>query len=237
MLSREERSVALPDDHPLAGRSSIAWDELLDEPFIALPITAGTLRDFWLAADQRPSGRPPRVVAEAANAEETFELIGAGLGVALLSAGNARIYQRPGVRSVPVAGLPRASWRSFAAATTAATRCATSSPPPWPLRRLPADRRHLACGLGQKPSSPVRMVHPMTDANTPYRIDIPQADLDDLARRLDQTRWRDEPPGVGWSHGIPLEYMRDRRRHHRGQTWSRRPRTSARQLKDAPRVL
>jgi DNA-binding transcriptional LysR family regulator len=105
VLYREQRWIALPDDHRLAERQEISWQELLDEPFIALPPSAGVLRDFWLAADQRPPDRPPHVAAEAANAEETFELITAGVGVALLSAGNARIYRRPGVQSVAVTDL------------------------------------------------------------------------------------------------------------------------------------
>ncbi len=44
---------------------------------------------------------------------------------------------------------------------------------------------------------------------TPYRIDIPQADLDDLHRRLDETRWPTEVPGVGWARGVPVAYLRD----------------------------
>jgi len=106
VLYREPRWIALPDDHRLADQVTVPWSDLLDEGFIALPPTAGTLRDFWLATDHRPPDRPPHVVAEAANAEETFELIAAGVGVALLSAGNARIYQRPGVRCVAVPDLP-----------------------------------------------------------------------------------------------------------------------------------
>ena len=39
----------------------------------------------------------------------------------------------------------------------------------------------------------------------PFRIDIPQADLDDLRDRLARTRWPEELPGVGWSRGVPLE--------------------------------
>ena len=81
----------------------------------------------------RPPDRPPKVAAEAANAEETFELIAAGVGVALLSAGNAAIYRRPGVCSVPVRDLPpsrlaiayrsddrRPAMRDLVAAATAA---------------------------------------------------------------------------------------------------------------------
>ncbi len=50
----------------------------------------------------------------------------------------------------------------------------------------------------------------------PFRIDIPQEDLDDLRARLARTRWPDQLPGVGWDYGIPLavvqelaEYWRD----------------------------
>ncbi len=41
----------------------------------------------------------------------------------------------------------------------------------------------------------------------PFRIEIPQADLDDLRDRLARTRWPDQLPGVGWDYGIPLEYV------------------------------
>jgi epoxide hydrolase len=44
---------------------------------------------------------------------------------------------------------------------------------------------------------------------TPFRLDVPQADLDDLHDRLARTRWPDEPPGVGWSFGAPVGYLRE----------------------------
>ncbi|CAM3452855.1 MULTISPECIES: epoxide hydrolase family protein [Saccharibacillus] len=43
----------------------------------------------------------------------------------------------------------------------------------------------------------------------PYRIDIPQSDLDDLQQRLSHTRWPEEAPGGGWNYGVPLSYMRE----------------------------
>ncbi|MER6624607.1 epoxide hydrolase family protein [Streptomyces sp. NPDC000931] len=43
----------------------------------------------------------------------------------------------------------------------------------------------------------------------PFRIDIPQDQLDDLHRRLEATRWPDELPGVGWSRGVPLGYLKE----------------------------
>src|ERR671915_225272 len=55
-----------------------------------------------------------------------------------------------------------------------------------------------------------------------FRIDIPQADLEDLADRLARTRWTNELPpeerggGVqtgpvppGWEYGVPLDYVKN----------------------------
>jgi epoxide hydrolase len=42
----------------------------------------------------------------------------------------------------------------------------------------------------------------------PFRIDVPQADLDDLHNRLGRTRWPDELPDVGWAYGVPLDYLK-----------------------------
>src|ERR671910_1325338 len=53
-----------------------------------------------------------------------------------------------------------------------------------------------------------------------FRIDIPQADLDDLADRLARTRWPDELPGVGWSRGVPLDYIKELAEYWReGYDW------------------
>ncbi|MFI6349166.1 epoxide hydrolase family protein [Streptomyces sp. NPDC050560] len=49
----------------------------------------------------------------------------------------------------------------------------------------------------------------MTTHPVPFRIDIPDTDLDDLNRRLAATRWPDELPGVGWTYGIPTGYVRE----------------------------
>lgn len=61
-------------------------------------------------------GRPVRIAAEIANADETFEAVANGLGVVLLAAGNAAIYKRDGVVTRAVTGLPPSQlallWRS-----------------------------------------------------------------------------------------------------------------------------
>jgi pimeloyl-ACP methyl ester carboxylesterase len=54
----------------------------------------------------------------------------------------------------------------------------------------------------------------------PFRIDVPQADLDDLRGRLARTRWPDQLPGVGWDYGIPLDYVQELAEYWRtGYDW------------------
>ncbi|HEY9411741.1 MAG TPA: epoxide hydrolase [Jiangellaceae bacterium] len=43
----------------------------------------------------------------------------------------------------------------------------------------------------------------------PFRIDVPERDLDDLHARLSSTRWPDELPDDGWSRGVPARYLRE----------------------------
>ncbi|WP_249645516.1 epoxide hydrolase family protein [Nocardia sputi] len=43
----------------------------------------------------------------------------------------------------------------------------------------------------------------------PFRIDVPQADLDDLRLRLARTRWIDDLPGTGWERGVPTAYLKN----------------------------
>jgi pimeloyl-ACP methyl ester carboxylesterase len=42
----------------------------------------------------------------------------------------------------------------------------------------------------------------------PFRIDVPQADLDDLRDRLRRTRWSPQLPGQDWTRGVPVDYLR-----------------------------
>jgi len=42
-----------------------------------------------------------------------------------------------------------------------------------------------------------------------YRIQISEADLDDLSRRIAETRWPRQLPGTGWERGVPVDYLRD----------------------------
>ncbi|WP_343728480.1 epoxide hydrolase [Duganella sp.] len=77
-------------------------------------------------------------------------------------------------------------------------------------------RRALLTG---KPSSLRRavpqglMLPPATTAITPFRVEAPQALLDDLKLRLSMTRWPEQETGAGWSQGVPLKRMKEVAQH------------------------
>ena len=43
----------------------------------------------------------------------------------------------------------------------------------------------------------------------PFRIHVDQADLDDLKARIAAARFPIQLPGVGWSRGVPVDYLRE----------------------------
>jgi len=56
----------------------------------------------------------------------------------------------------------------------------------------------------------------------PFRVDVPQADLDDLRDRLARTRWPDDYEGVGWDYGADLATMKELATYWRdGYDWRR----------------
>jgi len=60
----------------------------------------------------------------------------------------------------------------------------------------------------------------MSEAIQPFRIEIPQADVDDLHDRLAGARWPGELPGVEWTRGIPLGYLQELAEYWRtGYDW------------------
>ncbi|MDA3647020.1 epoxide hydrolase [Saccharopolyspora indica] len=42
-----------------------------------------------------------------------------------------------------------------------------------------------------------------------FQVNITEADVADLRRRIAATRWPDEVPGAGWARGVPGDYLRD----------------------------
>ncbi|MCP2335509.1 epoxide hydrolase family protein [Actinomadura rupiterrae] len=57
---------------------------------------------------------------------------------------------------------------------------------------------------------------------SPFKVDIPQEQIDDLRARLAATRWPYELPGVGWDRGVPVGYLKGLAEHWRtGFDWRR----------------
>lgn len=59
----------------------------------------------------------------------------------------------------------------------------------------------------------------MTSSNdiTPFRLDVPEADLVDLRDRLARSRFPEPLPGNGWDTGVPVSYLRELVRYWRDE--------------------
>lgn len=122
MVAEESWIACLPRTHRLAARSELTVEELLDEPIVVAPESAGRWRDYWMAADVR-NGKPANIVAEAATYETETTLIARGVGISFTTSSLSRLYERPGIRFVPIVDRPVSytalAWRSGRLSTSA----------------------------------------------------------------------------------------------------------------------
>lgn len=105
ILETESWVACLPRDHRLAHRAEVEIAELLDDPIVCAPLTAGSWRDYWLAMDARGS-RPPTIAGVAATYEAETTMVARGLGISFTTSATARFYDRPGITYVPIVGRP-----------------------------------------------------------------------------------------------------------------------------------
>jgi DNA-binding transcriptional LysR family regulator len=82
-LLDDDYRVLLPDDHPLAGRRTVALEDLDTTDWIITSGPVDYIREATVAACRR-AGFVPRVVAEADEFSVTQGYVAAGLGVALV---------------------------------------------------------------------------------------------------------------------------------------------------------
>lgn len=103
VVRREPLVVALPENHPLAGKERLRIADLRDEPFITYPSEhRSVLHDAVLAAAQRAGFRPRRA-AQVAETSTMVVFVAAGLGVAVVPE-NVSALQLPGVVFRELAG-------------------------------------------------------------------------------------------------------------------------------------
>ncbi|KFG72901.1 LysR family transcriptional regulator [Streptomyces mutabilis] len=105
VIGEEELMAALPLDHPLADRDTIAVEALREEPFVSFPSNAGSsLRDATFRACEG-AGFTPRLVQEAPDSYTILALVAAGVGVTL-TLSSCQHIQQTGLVYRPLAGTP-----------------------------------------------------------------------------------------------------------------------------------
>ena len=105
VVSRESWVACLPLAHRFAEREDLRIAELLDEPLVVAPLSAGGWRDYWMAADVR-EGKPANIVAEAATYEAETTMVARGVGISFTTSSLKRLYDRPGITFVPIVDRP-----------------------------------------------------------------------------------------------------------------------------------
>ncbi|MBD8585663.1 LysR family transcriptional regulator [Frigoribacterium sp. CFBP 13729] len=123
VVARETWVACLPRAHALASRESLVIGELLDEPIVVAPASAGSWRDYWMAADVR-GDRPAVIAAEAATYEAETTMVSRGVGISFTTSSTSRLYDRPGLAFVPILDRPvsytTVAWRPDRLSTSAA---------------------------------------------------------------------------------------------------------------------
>ncbi|MEU8052818.1 LysR family transcriptional regulator [Micromonospora haikouensis] len=100
VLYAEPRVLAVALDHRLAGKESVALDDIADEP---LPRVADPAWDAYWRIDPRPDGRPAPDGPLVHAAEDKIELVASGQAVAIVPASARGL--RPDVTTVRLDGV------------------------------------------------------------------------------------------------------------------------------------
>lgn len=116
IVINEPRVLAMPLRHPLAGRTSLAWEDLAGETFFG--VVNGAPAYWWdfHVPPRTPSGRVIRRGQAVASFQEMMTLVATGQGVSPVIASVEKYYARPDITFVPVHDLPTADvaliWRT-----------------------------------------------------------------------------------------------------------------------------
>lgn len=102
VIAREPRVVALPASHPLAGLTTVRFNDLREEGFITNPVVEASAPPTRWLAEQARHGLPGRVAAQAASVQEILTLVAVGKGVCLVPAAVAHHYPMADVAYVEV---------------------------------------------------------------------------------------------------------------------------------------
>lgn len=110
----EETAVVVPSDHPLAHKSELTTDEILNEPIVFWPRAAGPEYYDEVIGAIWTNGRP-RIVAEETDAEQVIEQVAHGVGISVLDRARATRIAPKGAVVIPLVDPPQVpislAWR------------------------------------------------------------------------------------------------------------------------------
>src|SRR5258708_18794477 len=100
-LEPESLVIALPEDHPLAGKDSVALAELTQEVFILPSNAAAEVLHHAIMTECADAGFQPKKVQEINTAQTALGLVSARFGVSILPA-SVQVLVRRGVTLRPI---------------------------------------------------------------------------------------------------------------------------------------
>lgn len=81
VLALERNVIAVPSDHPLAGRGQVSLAELRDEAWVSLPADPGSHLQTSFLRQCQAAGYAPRIVQAAPDSWTIMALVAAGAGI------------------------------------------------------------------------------------------------------------------------------------------------------------
>ncbi|ROZ99019.1 LysR family transcriptional regulator [Gordonia sp. OPL2] len=91
LIASEPFGAILPVDHPLAGRTAVELSALSDDDFVSTPLNAGSALQEDALRACLDAGFRPRIVQEITDPYMILMLVAAGVGVALMTEGMAKV--------------------------------------------------------------------------------------------------------------------------------------------------
>ncbi|GHF30144.1 LysR family transcriptional regulator [Kitasatospora xanthocidica] len=106
VLLTEQRVLAVPVGHPLAGERSVSVEVLADHPVVQYPAVTSAAFKRDRTPDHTPSGRPVAKGPAGGTFSEMLGLVAMGRGVLPVGEHSRRYYPRPDVVYVPIHDAP-----------------------------------------------------------------------------------------------------------------------------------
>jgi DNA-binding transcriptional LysR family regulator len=100
-LTPDSLMIALPEDHPLANRDSIALKEVAEDVFVLAAATVAEELHHAVLAECADAGFKPRRVQDVSTAQTALGLVSAGFGISVLPAA-VQVLTRKGVVLKPI---------------------------------------------------------------------------------------------------------------------------------------